>query len=119
MITIVAVETVHVGCVTTAKGVEGALGTALITWLEVEIHIGLSVFLDLILYVAPAARPLKVVELCHIVPSMLYCRSTPNGDVTTIVPVIIAHVGWISVAKGVSGGVGTALTVKDADETQV
>ena len=116
---IVAVETSHVGCVRVARGVAGAAGTGLITKFADETQVRLLEFLTLTVYVAPAARPLKIAELCHVVPLRLYSRFVPNGDVTTIVPVVNAQVGWVTVASGVTGGVGTALITKLADETHV
>ena len=117
--TIDPVVTAQVGWVSVARGVAGAVGTALITKLADETQVGLAVLLTLIVYVTPAGKALKVAELCHVVPFLLYCRLVPKGDVITIVPVVTAHVGWVSVARGVAGAVGTALITKLADETQV
>ena len=60
-----------------------------------------------------------MVELCHVVPFMLYSRFTPEGEETTIVPVVTAHVGCVTVASGVEGATGMALIAKLAEETQV
>ena len=62
---------------------------------------------------------MNVAELCQVVPFRLYCRLAPKGEVTTIVPVVTAHVGCVRVATGVAGAVGTALITKFAEETQV
>ena len=93
VITIVPVFIAHVGCVIVASGVAGAVGTALITKFAEETQVGFAVLRTLIVYVAPAGKPLKVAELCHVVPFLLYCRLAPKGDVTTIVPVVTAQVG--------------------------
>jgi hypothetical protein len=62
---------------------------------------------------------LKVAELCHVVPFRLYSKVAPVGEVTTIVPVITAQVGCVSVASGAAGVLGTALITKLAEEIQV
>ena len=117
--TMVPVVTAHVGCVTVANGVAGALGAVLTTKFAVETQVGFAVVLALIVYVAPAGKAAKVVELCQVVPLMLYCRFAPTGEVTTIVPVVTAQVGCVSVAAGAAGAFGMAFTTKFADETQV
>ena len=66
-----------------------------------------------------AANPLKVTEVCHVVPSLLYSVPEPTGEVTVIVPVTRAHVGSVIVATGAEGGRGMAFMTKFADETQV
>ena len=58
-------------------------------------------------------------EVCQVVPLRLYCKLAPNGEVITIVPVVTAQVGCVTVTTGVAGGVGIALTTKLAVETQV
>ena len=56
------------------------------------------------------ATPVKVALAWYVVPSILY--STPDCVVKTIVPVVVAHVGWtVTLAVGVLGALGTALTV--------
>ena len=119
MTTIVPVVTTHVGWVSVARGVAGAVGTALITKFAEETQVGLAVLLTLIVYVAPAGKALNVAELCQVVPFLLYCKFVPRGDVTTIVPVFTAHVGCVSVASGVVGAVGIALIIKVANDTHV
>ena len=109
----------QVGCVTVANGAAGGVGTALITKFADETQVGFAVVLALTVYVAPAGTAVKVAEVCHVVPFLLYCRLAPTGDVTTIVPVATAQVGCVSVATGVAGALGTAFTTKFADETQV
>ena len=109
--TIVPVVTVQVGCVRLACGIAGALGTALITKFAVEMHVMSTLVRTLIVYVVPAVKPMNVFELCQIVPSLLYSRLVPNGDVITIVPVITAQVGWVRVACGTAGAAGTVLIV--------
>ena len=65
----------------------------LITKFADETHVGFTVFLTLIVYVAPAGTAVKVAELCHVVPFLLYCKLAPTVEVTTIVPVVTAQVG--------------------------
>ena len=70
------------------------MGTALITKFADEKQLGsVEVFRTLIAYVELAARPLKVVELCHVIPSLLYCSDVPKGVNIPIVPVGVAQVG--------------------------
>ena len=66
-----------------------------------------------------AAKPLKEVVVCHVVPFLLYSKVEPVGEVTTIVPVVTAQVGWVRVAAGLDGGMGTALIAKLAEEKQL
>ena len=81
------------------------------TKLAAEMHAGTTLLRTLTVYVVPAVKPLKVFELCHIVPSLLYSKLVPKGDVITIVPVVTVQVGWVIVACGTAGAVGLARMV--------
>ena len=72
-----------------------------------------------IVWVEPAANPLKVAEVCQVVPSLLYWSVLPTGDVTTIAPVVTAQVGCVIVVTGVAGAEGIALMIKFAVEIHV
>ena len=84
-----------------------------------EMQVGLAVIRALIVWVVLAAKPLKVVEVCQVVPSLLYSNPAPKGAVTTIVPVTSEQVGCVIVARGVEGEVGVALIIKFAVEIHV
>ena len=66
-----------------------------------------------------AVNPPKVVDPCHVIPSRLYSKVAPNGEVTTIVPVFVIQVGWVMVARGTVGTPGTALIIKFEEAIQV
>ena len=59
----------------------------------------------------PAVRQLNIGEHCQLIPSLLYSRVPPNGDVTTILPVVTEQVGCVRVATGTAGDDGTAWTI--------
>ena len=91
--TIVPVVVAHVGwTVTLPDGVLGALGAAFTVTVEpVAVQLLSVVERTLNVYV-PGATPVKVALDWYVVPLMLY--STPDCVVNTIVPVVVAHVGW-------------------------
>ena len=120
---IVPVGTAHVGCTVLATvGTEGAVGTASIVIAEpVDTQVVSLVSLTLTVY-EPGTRLAKVVADCHVVPSILYSKVAPVGELTTIVPVGTAHVGCIvALATGEAGAPGTAsiVTVDAAGVEQV
>jgi hypothetical protein len=116
---IVPVVTPQVGCVRVAFGTAGAAGTALITIHAEDMQVGLILLRTFIVYVLQAVKPLNVGELCHVVQSMLYSKSAPLGDVTTIVPVVTAHVGCVMLTCGTAGASGTGLIIKLAEDMHV
>ena len=120
---IVPVGTAHVGCTVPATvGTEGAVGTASIVIAEpVDTQVVSLVSLTLTVY-DPGTRLAKVVADCQVVPSILYSKVAPVGELTTIVPVGTAHVGCIvALATGAAGAPGTAsiVTVDAAGVEQV
>ena len=54
---------------------------------------------------------LKVVPAWYVPEFKLYSKLPPVGLVTVILPVLVVHVGCVSVAAGEAGAPGTALTV--------
>ena len=57
-------------------------------------------------------KPAKVVPAWKFIPSILYSKPAPVGELTTIVPVGTAQVGCtVTLATGAAGAVGTALIV--------
>ena len=67
-------------------------------------------------------KPAKVVPDWKFIPSILYSKPAPVGELTTIVPVGTAHVGCtVTLATGAAGAVGTAsiVTVETAAVEQV
>ena len=66
-----------------------------------------------------AGTAAKVVEVCQVVPFLLYCKLAPRGELTKIVPVVTAQVGCVTVATGAAGGAGTALMTKAVVATHV
>ena len=82
-------------------------------------QVGMAVTRTRIAWVELEANPLKVAEVCQVVPSLLYCSVLPTGDVTTIVPVVTAQVGCVIVATGLAGAEGIAFMIKFAVEIHV
>ena len=120
---IVPVGTAHVGCTVLATvGTEGAVGTASIVIAEpVDTQVVSLVSLTLTVY-DPGTRLAKVVADCQVVPSILYSKVAPVGELTTIVPVGTAQVGCkVALATGAVGAPGTAsiVTVDAATVEQV
>ena len=108
---------------TLAVGVAGTGGTALtvIDGLDKEIHVGEAISLAVTVWL-PTDTKVNVVLNWAVPPSSWYSYCAPTGAVITIVPVGTAHVGWtVTLAVGVAGTAGTALTVIEglAGEIQV
>ena len=96
--------------------IPGAVGVAgcAFTGTEVggEIQVGFVVLLTKIICETPADTPANVTEVCHAPPSILYCKVTPNGADTTMVPVGTEQVGCtVTLAVAAAGGVGAAFTL--------
>lgn len=115
----VPVEVVHVGSVMVARGAAGAPGTPLMVNVAEDMHVGFVVVRTRIVWVEFAANPLKVTEVCHVVPSLLYSIPEPVGEVMVIDPVTSAHVGSVIDATGAEGGRGIPFITKFAVETHV
>ena len=76
-----------------ADGADGAAGTVSITNRREAVQSGLSVLRTLMVYVSSGGRAENTGELTQLVPSMLYSKVAPTGDVTVMVPVCMVHVG--------------------------
>ena len=81
-----------------------------------DLHVGLTVLRTLHVYVEFAVRPLKMFDVCQLVPLMLYSRSGPSGDFTDSSPVVTVQFGCNRFAWGCAGGSGIFLITKLADD---
>ena len=96
-------------------GTAGAVGTESIVIDEpLDTQVVSLVSLTLTVY-EPGTRFAKVVADCQVVPSILYSKVAPVGELTTIVPVGTAHVGCIvALATGEAGAPGAIFIVTGA-----
>ena len=106
---IVPVGVEHVGCVIVVLATAGVLVTgSIITGLVTDVHP--DVFFTVIVY-DPDGRFSNIIADWKVVPSMLYVRSAPNGELIVILPVGVAHVGCIAVTPATAGAPGTAFII--------
>src|SRR5260221_12575400 len=106
--------------VTEAVGATGTAGTALtVSGVALETQV-LSVVDRSVTLCNPGATPVNVAEAWNAPPSRLYSYA-PVGAVMTMVPVGIAHVGWmVRVSCGERGKISVAVaSLKKKLETQV